>query len=282
MFDNMVVNMKKLYLYFPQWQGSGETNEIYFGANLLKKELIKHIEIEEIGQLMNEKTLSVENNIIGYQRILNNLVSAKNLLSAREPDEVFTLGGDCGVEICPITYLNKHHNSDLLVLWIDAHGDLNTPSSSPSKTFHGMPLRMILGDGDSTLMNYSFSTLEPSQVILVGTRDLDLPEKEYIDQKNITFLEVGSVNFENLVPLIEKSARKKIYIHLDLDVIDSKELPDVKCPTADGLSFTQLEKLIVSLKANYKIVGGSVVEYAAKGNTPDLNVVNLMKKVFSI
>ena len=57
------------------------------------------------------------------------------------------IGGTCGAEIAPVAYLNNHYESDLAILWFDAHGDLNTPKTSLSGHFHGMVLRTLLGEG---------------------------------------------------------------------------------------------------------------------------------------
>lgn len=272
--------MNKLYLYFPQWQGSGKTNEIYVGASVLKDKLSETFQFVEISQPQVEE-LETEHNIVGYQRILKNLETVREVLKKASSDRVFTLGGDCGIEIAPVTYLNKQYDSDFLILWFDAHGDVNTPESSLSKTFHGMPLRIILGEGDATLMRNCFSSLQPHQVILVGTRNLDQPEKFYIQKNNITLFTSEKLDLEKLTKVIKEKEKKNIYIHLDLDVIDPEELPDVKCPTANGLSFSRIQELVTTLKKNFNVVGGSLVEYTPKQGVTDKRVVNLAKLIFN-
>ncbi len=271
--------MSKIFLYFPQWQGSGKTNEIYTGASFLKSELGNEVQFTEINQPQTED-LETEHNVIGYQRILKNLESAKAILTDTRPDVIFTLGGDCGIEVCPVTYLNERYKSDLLVLWFDAHGDLNTPKSSPSKTFHGMPLRMILGDGDLALMQNCFSVLSPNQIVLVGTRDLDQPEQQYVQDNSISLIEPKNLSLEKLNNIIEEKGKKNIYVHLDLDVIDPNELLDVKCPTANGISFDQVQQMLAHLKKNYNVVGGSIVEYVPKKSDVDPRILELTKSIF--
>jgi arginase len=63
--------------------------------------------------------------------------------------------------MAPISYLNKLYGGDLAVVWFDAHGDLNSPATSVSQNFHGMPLRCLLGDGEETLKSACFSLLRP-------------------------------------------------------------------------------------------------------------------------
>ncbi|MGY0038106.1 arginase family protein [Pedobacter sp. NJ-S-72] len=97
----------------------------------------------------------------------------KDIISEIHPTKISTIGGDCGIEIMPISYLNKIYNGNLSIIWIDAHADLNTPESSPSKTFHGMPLRTLLGDGNKQFKELLFSTIKPEQISFIGLRDLD-------------------------------------------------------------------------------------------------------------
>jgi len=271
--------MNKILLYFPQWQGSGRTNEIYTGASLLKSKLGNDVQFIEISQPQIED-LEIEHNIIGYQRILKSLESARAILKTANSDKVFTLGGDCGVEVGPVTYLNERYDSDLIVLWFDAHGDLNTPQSSPSKTFHGMPLRMILGDGDQALMRKNFSVLDPNQVVLAGTRDLDQPEQLYVQENSIALIAPKDLSLENLVNIIDEKGKKNIYIHLDLDVIDPNELPDVKCPTPDGIPLDKVQKILTYLKNNFNVVGGSVVEYTPKRSDIHPKILELTRSLF--
>src|SRR5260370_10128057 len=97
---------------------------------------------------------------------------AHHLLKKNNPRRIFPLGGDCGIDVVPISFLNKRYDGDLAVIWLDAHADANTPQSSPSKTFHGMALRTLLGEGVPQLAAASFSTLLPLQTFLAAVRDL--------------------------------------------------------------------------------------------------------------
>ncbi|NUS03623.1 MAG: arginase family protein, partial [Nonomuraea sp.] len=65
---------------------------------------------------------------------------------------VVTAGGDCGVELEPVAAARRRFGERLVVVWFDAHGDLNTPDSSPSGAFHGMVLRALTGEGPDGLV----------------------------------------------------------------------------------------------------------------------------------
>ncbi len=101
--------MDRLNLYFPQWQGSGTTNDIYNGAFLIRKELETEIPFVEI----------MQPNASDYLGIQKNIATASGLLQNLKPNKIFTVGGDCGIEISPISYLTKLYNSNLNILWLD-------------------------------------------------------------------------------------------------------------------------------------------------------------------
>ncbi len=257
--------MKNLYLLFPQWQGSGKSQELYYGTKLLQKELSRDFDFAEINVSL-VKNLELEHDILGYTIIKQQLNSAIKTIKQHKPEKIFTIGGDCGVELAPISYLNKNLNGNLGIIWFDAHGDLNTPSSSQSKEFHGIPLRTLLGEGDKTLREMIFSKLNPKQIFLVGVRELDTPEEEYIKANSINVFSVENLLGEDisLSGLIRARGFEKIYIHIDLDVLDPNEFPSVKCPTAQGLSSENLLKVIRQLKNIFSVVGASVVEFSPK------------------
>jgi arginase len=137
------------------------------------------------------------------------------------PQRPFVLGGSCCAHVGAVRELAKRHGR-LGVVWIDSHGDLNTPESSPSGNAWGMPLRMLIDGGD----------VAPEDVILLGARNLDPPEAEFIAAAGIR-QEPG--------PLPDK-----IYVALDLDVIRPGHL-DVFMPEPDGPTFDDLETLLRAL-----------------------------------
>lgn len=262
--------MQTLYLLFPQWQGSGKSQELYRGAKLLQKELAKDFNFTEIDVSLSND-LELKNEILGYETIKQQLNSATKTIAQNEPEKIFTIGGDCSVELAPLSYLNKKYHGDLGVIWFDAHGDLNTPSSSPSKQFHGMPLRTLLDEGDKAIREMLFSKLKPEQFFFAGVRDLDPPEKEFIKNNNIAVFSVDSIRAKGF---------KKIYIHIDLDVLDPNEFPNVKCPTPQGMSVEKLLNSVQQLKKNFSVVGASVVEFSPKEDGKIDVVKSIVKELF--
>ncbi len=255
--------MKTSYLYFPQWQGAGSAYIIKSSADLIYNVLKGKFDFTHLNPDESEKS-ETKNQINNYSIILNNLNTAKNILNETKPDKIFSLGGDCGIEIAPVSYLNNIYEN-LGVIWFDAHGDLNTPESSPGKNFHGMPLRTLLGEGDKTILNLAYSELNPENVLLIGQRDLDEPEIKFIKDKNIKMIIPSDTQelTESIPKLLNPEKYKYLYIHLDLDVIDSDEFSTVYYPSRNGISYKKLVESLEFMSKTYEIAGGSLLEYCS-------------------
>ena len=151
---------------------------------------------------------------------------------ARRP---IVLGGCCCSHVGAATGVARRVDR-LALVWIDSHGDLNTPETSPSGNLWGMPFRMLLDAG----------VVAPDDAALVGARNLDPPEAEYM-------AEVG------LDDSIDRAltGTDATYVALDLDVLDPSEV-DVLIPEPDGLSADELEALVGDLASRARIAGMGV------------------------
>ena len=270
-----------LNLFFPQWQGSARF-ELYEGAKLLYESLRNKISLTQIPTSLTY-SLVTDKNILGYSQIFSQLLDACRVIQDHNPQRILTIGGDCGVELAPVSFLNKIYAQTLTVIWLDAHGDLNTPSSSPSAHFHGMPLRVLLGEGNADIVNCTFSTLRPEQVFLIGTREFDLPERRFIQQKELSVFSAKEINdgdCDRLFSFLSKTGSDKLYIHLDLDVIEPEEFPHVACPTSGGIQIDKIRDVLVSLGSNFDIVGCSVLEFLPSGSKKlaALDVIKLLDR----
>ena len=139
------------------------------------------------------------------------------------PARPFILGGSCCGHVGAVRELVRRHGR-IGVVWIDSHGDLNTPESSPTGNAWGMPLRMLIDAGH----------VDPKDVTLLGARNLDPPETEFIAEAGIR---------QELGPLPDR-----IYVALDLDVILPGDL-DVFMPEPGGPAFGELEAVLQGLPA---------------------------------
>lgn len=271
-----------LNLFFPQWQGSTRF-EHYEGDQLLHKSLQSLIVFTQV-PVSSSYSLEEKQNILGYQQIYAQLLAAKDVIRAQNPARILTIGGDCGSEITPVSFLNQQYSQELAIVWLGAHGDLNTPNSSPSGHFHGMPLRTLLGEGEPNILTQSFSNLSQSQIFLVRARDFDKPEESFIRAQELYLLtaeEVNDGNFWSLIERLQSSSFKRIYIHLDLDVIEPEVFPHVACPASSGLQIKPLRKLITILRKSHEIVGLSLLEFLPTGEKA-LAIAELLKLIHAL
>ena len=147
------------------------------------------------------------------------------LFQKEGPKFVFTLGGDCSIEIAPISYLYQKHQQNLSLFWLDAHSDLNTISSSPTGHLHGMSVKILLGEGEPNFVKETFAYFGKEDLFLVGIRDMDPPETAFIEKQKINFLTIEQLenDFKNSCQKIKSLTKDKIYLHFDVDVLDPKE-----------------------------------------------------------
>ncbi len=155
------------------------------------------------------------------------------------PLRPLVLGGCCCAHIGAVEGLAARHER-LGVIWLDAHGDLNTPETSPSGNQWGMPLRMLIDGG----------AVDPQDVALVGARNLDPFEVEYIAVVGI---------HDNVEAVLERV--DAVYVALDCDVCDPGELT-VFMPEPGGLTVAEVEELLWSLRGRVSVAGAGLTGLA--------------------
>ena len=156
-------------------------------------------------------------------------------LAADLPERPLVLGGDCCSHVGAVEGLAARQGR-LSLIWLDAHGDLNTLESSPSGNQWGMPLRMLLDSG----------AVEVNDVALVGARNLDPPEEEFIAASG---LHTGEEGIEGALEGVACT-----YVALDVDVLDPDEM-SVFMPEPDGLSRQEVERILRRLAGRTKVLG---------------------------
>ncbi len=167
------------------------------------------------------------------------------------PARPLVLGGCCCSHIGAVEGLAARHGR-LGVIWFDAHGDLNTPETSPSGNEWGMPLRMIIDGG----------AVDARDVAVVGARNLDPPEVEYIAAAGI---------HDDPQAVLDRV--DSVYIALDCDVFEPTELRAFM-PEPGGPTVAELERVFGRIRA-----GGVVVGAGLTGLTPDRDSVHKLERL---
>ena len=154
------------------------------------------------------------------------------------PERPLVLGGCCCSHMGAVEGLAARHGRIALV-WFDAHGDLNTPETSPSGNLWGMPLRMLLDSG----------AVEPEDVLLLGARNLDPPEREYVASIGLR------TEPDRLADAVADT--EGVYVALDVDALDPSEAESFM-PEPDGLSLAETEELLTRIRERAPVLGAGL------------------------
>jgi arginase len=175
------------------------------------------------------------------------------------------IGGDHSIAVGTVGGVTHEAPSGLL--WIDAHGDFNTPESSPSGNIHGMPLAALMGLGrpELTHLGRTGAKLKPSDVILIGTRDLDLEERRLLKDSRIGIYSMREIDERGIAEVVREALARlghlpRLHVSLDMDSLDPMDAPGVGTPVAGGISYREAH-LLMEILADTNCVGSiDVVE----------------------
>jgi arginase len=181
---------------------------------------------------------------------------------AAESGRPVCIVGDCCQPIAVLAGLQRAGLAPLVV-WLDAHGDFNTHETTITGYVGGMPIAMITGRGNLTLVEAAgLMPLPDTDIILADARDLDPAERELLEQSKVAHL----TDFNELVERIGASDRP-FYVHFDVDVIDCAEAPAQQYPVSGGPSVETLRNTAARLHQTGRLVGASMNPWAFDKDT---------------
>lgn len=243
----------------PQWQASGSRTR-----QRLRQGAAELAELfgarERLRAATDGHPTEARDGVAALDTLVANLAAIRAARARALGPTVITVGGDCSVDLAPIEAALTAYGDRLAVVWFDAHGDLNTPASSPSGAFHGMVLRTLLGDGPPELS--PTRALRPDRVVLAGVRALDPGERAFIDEHAIRHVPVaGFADPAAVVDEIAATGADTVYVHIDLDVLDPDVFGSVGTPEPDGLTLDRLVAAVRALASRFTLAGLCVAEY---------------------
>lgn len=175
------------------------------------------------------------------------------------------LGGDHSIAIGSIGGIT--HREPAGVIWVDAHGDFNTPETSPSGNVHGMPLAVLLGFGPAELVNVGRpgAKLDARDVVLVGVRDLDGQERSRLNESGITVYTMRDIDERGMGAIAREALeklrhRRRIHLSLDADSLDPLDSPGVGTPVPGGLTYREAQLLMEILADSQRVASVDIVE----------------------
>jgi arginase len=155
------------------------------------------------------------------------------------------LGGDHSLALGTVGGLASIHGPGA-VLWFDAHGDMNTPQTTPSGNVHGMPLAALLGLAGVGFESNSWPlpALSPDRVALIGTRSIDPGEREAIKETGVAVYTISDIDRRGVEPVLREALERVsgapfVHVSVDLDLVDPDVAPGVGSPVRGGLSYRE-------------------------------------------
>jgi arginase len=209
-------------------------------------------------------------------RYLTEIVRACTILSTKVEKILegsgfpLVVGGDHSIAIGTTagiaSYAVAHHKRPGII-WIDAHGDMNTESTTPSGNIHGMPLAASLGLGaiELTSVGGDFRKVDPKDVVLIAIRDLDDGERENIRKLGVNIFTMEQIDKYGMAVVMDKALRKLskvdfLHVSLDLDAVDPSVAPGVGTPVKGGLDYREAHLIMETLFEHGKVNSLEVVE----------------------
>ncbi|HWF45667.1 MAG TPA: arginase [Bryobacteraceae bacterium] len=255
-------------------------------AGLNAKLLSLGYEVEDLGNLAAPQQETVSSGP-ATAKYLPQIAKACDKLAHTIEDAVahgkfpLVLGGDHSIAIGTIAgvaqAVRTTTSGKIGVIWIDAHADMNTPESSPSGNVHGMPLACCLGLGPDELTRlYGYAPkVEGKNVVLIGIRDVDRPERDLVRRSGITAFTMREIDERGLRSVMEQAialateGAAGFHLSLDMDAVDPDEAPGVGTPVRGGMTYREAHLAMETVCDSGQMLSMEVVEV-----NPVLDVAN--------
>jgi arginase len=181
------------------------------------------------------------------------------------------LGGDHSIAVGVASGVASHYRKDkkeIGYLWLDAHGDMNTPESSPSGNVHGMPLAAIMGYGAPELVDLlGFKPkAESGNIVIVGARDLDAQERKIVKKSGIHVFTMRDIDERGMREVMSDALKYAmddtagVAVSLDMDFVDPSDAPGVGTPVRGGVTYREAHLAMEMIADSEAMLSLEVVE----------------------
>ncbi len=182
-------------------------------------------------------------------------------------DFPLVIGGDHSIALGTVPGVVKARGP-VGVIWIDAHADFNTAESTPSGNIHGMPLAALVGIGDRRLVDLGDTgrKVDPSRVVIIGSRDLDPGEKAFLREVGINVFTMKEIDRLGLAAIMEQAIElatrdtNGLHISFDMDAVDPDFAPGVGTRVPGGLTYREAHLSLELIADSGKMTSLEIVE----------------------
>ncbi len=199
---------------------------------------------------------------------VNNEVADVTYKCLKDNQAVVALGGDHSMCLGVVSGASVAFDGDLALIYLDAHGDMNTSETTLSGNIHGMHTASLLGHGDNRLIDlYSPGRkIKNDNFLHIGGSDWDNAELDLISSEKLKVFSMFDLLNQNLAPLLKmiddiSKIANQVWVSLDLDVIDQIYAPGAGMPNAKGLTYREIAVIADYIGQHCRVVGVDVAEY---------------------
>jgi arginase len=245
-------------------------------ANLNARVKSLGYEVEDLGNIPTEQAEALPEGD-AHAKYLPQIAAACHALATQVEQALaggnvpLVLGGDHSVAIGTVSGVSRHfrqRNQRVGLIWLDAHADMNTPDSSPSGNIHGMPLACLLGMGPVELTDIGGyrPKVAPANTVIVGLRDVDQTEKEYVRASGVRAFTMRDIDERGLRAVMEEAIRAAsegtagFHVSLDMDFVDPKDAPGVGTAVRGGATYREAHLAMEMLCDSRLVTSIEVVE----------------------
>lgn len=264
-----------LRLNLPLWQG-GDNPNYYMGSRVLSAiapDPQGPVETIAVPPPVENGERPVSAGIKSREANLAILEQVHAAIGRHNPEAIVTLGGDCLVNLGPVTYLNNRYRDDLAVIWIDAHPDVMTAGQYANA--HAHLLAVLMGEGDADFVATVSNRVKPENVLYVGLTETTPYETDFIAKHGITRLSPEDLQNGDapVTEWLKARGLNHAAIHFDLDVLDPAlydfllfHNPAAPSGAFDGvakgrMTLPQIQQILLSVSSISEIVGLAITEY---------------------
>ncbi len=241
-----------------QWQGSPAARAmlLHGGAEAIAGDLPKAR--TELLDVPIEAGDAQDTGIRRFSALTRVSAAITEALDRAGDEHALLIGGDCGVATTAIAHAAAK-DADLAVVWFDAHADLHSPETSPSGAFAGMALRAVV----ETSAFPGSGAIAADRALLVGAREFDPAESTFLASGELRALSAEALTHpEEIVDAVRQTGAHRLYIHVDLDVLDPAVMTGVALPVPFGATLEALTATIGALRGAIPLAGASISGFA--------------------
>ena len=219
------------------------------------------ISVERQKEDFNDKKLKFKNTVLDTcEKIAKRVNEA--VIDGYRP---ILIGGDHSISLGSVSGVSLE--KEIGVLWISAHGDMNTPESTLTGNIHGMPLALLQGLGDRELVNcfYEGAKLDSRNIVIFGAREIEVEERKIIEKTGVKIVYYDDIlrkGIDNVLDEVKDYLKvDNLHISIDMNVFDPEIAPGVSVPVRNGMSYDEMFKSLKFAFKNYSVTSADITEF---------------------